>query len=79
MTAPERLRTYRGPFVRLRYRVPARNACLRSRTTSNTRTIASKIKIRYAFHLDVSCSPLHPSRPTLALPSLRSSATIEIP
>ena len=76
MTAPERLMTYRGPIDRLRYRLPARNASLRSRTSSNTRTIASK---RHAFHLDVRCSQLHPLRLTLALPSLRSSAPIEIP
>jgi hypothetical protein len=79
MTAPERLMTYRGPIDRLRYRVPARNACLRSRKSSNTRTIASKMNSRHAFHLDVSCSPLHPSCLTLTLPSLRSSAPIEIP
>jgi hypothetical protein len=52
MTAPERRMTYRGPFDRLRYRVPARNASLRSRMSSNSRTIASKMKIRHAFHLD---------------------------
>jgi hypothetical protein len=79
MTAPERLMTYRSPIDRLRYRVPARNASLRSRTSSNTRTIASKLKIRHAFHLDVSCSLLHPAHLILALPSLRSSAPIEIP
>jgi hypothetical protein len=79
MTPPERLMTYRGPIDRLRYRVAARNAGLRSTTSSNTHTIASRMKIRHALHLDVSCSPLHPSRLTLPLPSLRSSALIEIP
>jgi hypothetical protein len=79
MTAPERRMTYRGPFDRLRYRVPARNASLRSRMSSNSRTIASKMKIKHAFHLDASCPPLHPSRPTLALPSLTPSVPIEIP
>ena len=79
MTAPERLMTYRRPIDHRRFRVPARSASLRSRTTSNTRTIASKMKIRHAFHLDVGCSPLHPLRLTLALPSHRSSAPIEIP
>jgi hypothetical protein len=79
MTVPERLMTYRSPIDRLRYRVPARNASLRSRTSSNTRTIASKLKIRHAFHLHGSCSLLQPSHLILALPSLRSSAPIEIP
>ena len=79
MTVPENFMTYCGPSDRLRQRVPARNAGPRSNASSNTRTIASKMKIRHAFHLDVSCSPLHPLRLTLALPSLRSSAPIEIP
>jgi hypothetical protein len=36
MTAPENFMTYYGPIERLRYRVHARNAGLRSKTGSNT-------------------------------------------
>jgi hypothetical protein len=79
MTAPERLMTYCGPIDCLPYRVPARNAGLRSRTSSDTRTIASKMKTRHAFHLHGSRYPLHPSRLAPAQPSHRCAAPIETP
>ena len=50
MTVPENFMTYYGSIDRLRYRVHARNVGLRSKTSSNTRAIASTIKIRGAFH-----------------------------
>jgi hypothetical protein len=79
MTVPENFMTYYGPIDRLRYRVHARNAGPRSKTSSNTPAIASKIKIRYAFHGEMSCPPLHPSRLVHVLPSQTPATAIEIP
>jgi hypothetical protein len=79
MTAPERLMTYCGPIDHLPYRVPERSVGLRSRMGFNTRAISSKMKIRHAFRLCVSCYPLDPSRLAPAQPSHKCSAPIEIP
>jgi hypothetical protein len=79
MTVPENFMTYRGPVDRLRYRVQARNAGLRSRTGFSMRVVISKMKTRHPFHLDLSSPPLDQPRFVPFQHSQRAADTIEIP
>jgi len=79
MTVAENFMTYCGPIDRLRYRVQARNAGLRSKIGPNTRAVVSKMKIRHPFHLDLNCPPLHRPCGVPFQPSHRGADTIELP